>query len=98
MYIPQSARALNHEATDEQMCIDLEYEAGTTAIEKCMNLLHSEAFSPTLIWNREMRGKVVEYVDERANDLAVSNFLEHDDGDSDDDPVAAMLKIRLTKS
>ena len=34
-----------------------------------------------------MRGKVVEYVDERANDLAVSNFLEHDDGDSDDDPV-----------
>ena len=59
----------------------------TTAIEKCMNLLHSEAFSPTLIWNREMRGKVVEYVDERANDLAVSNFLEHDDGDSDDDTV-----------
>ena len=71
---PQSARALNHEATDEQMCIDLNIEAGTAAIEKCMNLLHSEAFSPTLIWNREMRGKVVEYVDERANDLAVSIF------------------------
>ena len=85
-----SRKALEHLITKPltNKCASiLSDEEATAAIEKCMYLLHSEAFSPTLIWNREMRGKVVEYVDERANDLAVSNFLEHDDGDSDDDAV-----------
>ena len=60
-------------------------EEGSTSIENCMLLLHSEAFTPRLIWNREMRGKVVDYVDNRANELAVSNFLNDDSDDSDDD-------------
>ena len=58
-------------------------EEGSTSIENCMLLLHSEAFTPRLIWNREMRGKVVDYVDNRANELAVSNFLNDDSDDSD---------------
>ena len=45
-------------------------------IEKCLALIHSERFSPTLIWNREMRNDVVDYVMTRASELSISNFMQ----------------------
>ena len=49
------------------------------SLPACVELLHSECFSPTLIWNREMRKNVVDYCESRANDFSAANFFEQDD-------------------
>jgi hypothetical protein len=54
-------------------------------IEKCLALIHSERFSPTLIWNREMRNDVVDYVMTRASELSISNFMQNEDADPDEE-------------